>query len=332
MMADDLLLGGIEAGGTKFLCALADGEGRILDEVRIATTTPAQTLGAAVRFFEDARDTRGPISALSIGSFGPLSLNPAAHDHGAITSTPKPGWQDTDLLAPFRHLVAAPLALDTDVNCAAIGEHLFGSGRGLDTFCYITVGTGIGVGIFVGGSAHGGANHPEAGHIPVPRAPGDADFAGICPFHGDCLEGLACGPAMKARWGVPAETLPLDHAAWDIEADYLAGLCTTLSYVVRPDRIILGGGVMQAGHMYTRVRTRLAEKLAGYDASLRALSMDDYLVAPTAGASAGLTGALALSYRTAARQWPMHWHAHLNVRDDSLHPQGMPLAAGGRDV
>jgi fructokinase len=303
----DILLGGIEAGGTKILCAVADMDGSVIADLRIATTTPAETLDAASRFFETVIAERGPLAALAIGSFGPLSLNPAAPDYGRITSTPKPGWQDVDIVGHIRRTVAAPILLDTDVNAAAVGEHLFGSGQGLESFCYVTVGTGIGVGLFINGAPHGGANHPEAGHIVLPRAPGDAQFAGICPYHGDCLEGLACGPAMEARWGQAAETLAPDHAGWDIEADYLAGLCATLTYTVRPDRIIIGGGVMQNAALYGRVRRLLRAKLAGYDASMRNLDMDDYVAAPSAGPSAGLTGALALAHRTATRRWPTRW-------------------------
>lgn len=305
-MSDPLLLGGIEAGGTKFLCAVTDRDGSTLQETRIATTTPAETLGAASSFFRDAQRAHGRLSALSIGSFGPLSLNPLAADHGYITSTPKPFWKNVDLLSHFRQSIDAPMTLDTDVNYAAVGERLFGSGQGLDSFAYVTIGTGIGVGLLIGGMPHGGANHPEAGHIQVPRAAGDATFAGICPFHGDCLEGLACGPAMHARWGVPAEQLAADHEAWSIEAEYVAALCATLTYVVRPDRIILGGGVMQP-QLYPRVRQALVARLAGYDASMRTIDMDDYIAAPTAGSSAGLNGALAVAYRTVTRQWPMHW-------------------------
>ena len=306
-MSDRMLLGGVEAGGTKFLCGVADENGVILDQVRIPTTTPGETLGAASAFFDQAAKAHGPLSALSIGSFGPLSLRQTAADYGSITSTPKVGWSDVDLLGHFRRRLDIPMALDTDVNCAAVGELLFGSGRGLDTFCYVTIGTGIGVGLLIGGAPHGGANHPEAGHIRLPRAMGDQAFEGICPFHGDCLEGLACGPAMQARWGVPAEDLPPHHPAWAIEADYIAGLCAALTYIVRPDRIIIGGGVMQQGNMYELVRRTLWRKLADYDASVRDLDMDVYVAPPTAGASAGLTGALAIAHRTITRQWPMHW-------------------------
>jgi fructokinase len=305
-MHRDLLIGGIEAGGTKFICGVADGDGNILEETRIPTGSPADTLGAVTQFFALSIAERGPLSALSVGSFGPLSLNPVAADYGRITSTPKIAWQDVDILGHLGREFSLPMTLDTDVNCAAVGERLFGSGQGLDTFCYVTVGTGIGVGVLIDGAPHG---------IRLPRAPGDENFPGICPYHGDCLEGLASGPAMNARWGKPAETLPADHPAWDIEADYLAGLCATITYLVRPDRIILGGGVMQSPTTYPQVRGRLVEKLAGYDASMRSLDMDDYIAAPTAGASAGLTGALALAYRTAVRQWPTHW---------SVAPQSAP--------
>lgn len=307
MSHSPLTLGAIEAGGTKILCGVADQDGRLLAHTRIATTNPIETIGAARDFFAAQADAGLPLDALSIGSFGPLSLDPVAKDYGAITSTPKRGWADFDFVGFLRKSIAAPITIDTDVNCAAVGEGLFGSGRGLDTFCYVTVGTGIGVGVFIDGSPHGGANHPEAGHIRLPRAPGDTDFTGICPYHGDCLEGLASGPAIMARWGVAGEDLPLSHPAWDIEADYLAGLCATLTYIVRPDRIILGGGVMASPTMHARVKQALVAKLAGYDASIRALDMDEYVVAPTAGPSAGLTGALALAYRTVTRQWPVHW-------------------------
>lgn len=307
MTEGSLLLGAIEAGGTKFLCAVSDSTGRVLQECRIPTTSPDETLGAAKKFFAQCIEAHGPLSAVGIGSFGPLSLNPLADDYGYITSTPKLGWQDTDLLGQLRPVLRAPISLDTDVNCAAIGEHLFGSGRGHDTFCYVTIGTGIGMGMFVAGAPHGGANHPEAGHIMLPRAAGDTDFAGICPFHGDCLEGLASGPAMKARWGRGAETLPPDHRAWEIEADYIGGLCATLTYTVRPDRIILGGGVMDGPTMYDRVGNALEAKLAGYDSSIRTIDLQNYVARPTAGESAGLSGALALAHRTATRQWPAHW-------------------------
>lgn len=305
-MTDSILLGGIEAGGTKFICGVADIGGRIIEQVRIPTTTPDVTLEAVSAFFVEAQASHGRLAALAIGSFGPLSLQPDAPDYGAITTTPKNGWNNVNLLAHLRRELDVPMTLETDVNCSAIGERLFGSGRGLDSLCYITVGTGIGVGVMIGGAPHGGANHPEAGHIRLPRAKDDQAFAGICPFHGDCLEGLASGPALHARWGAPAETLAYDHPAWTLTAEYVAGLCTNLTYILRPQRIIIGGGVMQP-QMYGLVRQALTQQLGGYDASIRNLEMNDYVAHPTAGASAGLVGAFALAYRSVTGQWPRDW-------------------------
>jgi fructokinase len=279
----------------------------MLATVRIPTTTPNITLEAVAQFFEAATLKFGPLAAMAIGSFGPLSLNSAAPNFGHITSTPKPGWSDVDLLGFFGQRFAIAVILDTDVNSSAVGEWLFGNGRGLDSFCYVTIGTGIGVGLIVGGLPHGGANHPEAGHIRVPRALGDAEFEGHCPFHKDCLEGLASGPAMKARWGSRPPDIPIDHPAWEIEADYIATLCANLTYIVRPERIILGGGVMQMPHIYRLVREKLEAKLAGYDASIRNLDLQTYIARPKAGLSAGLWGAVASAYHLIEEEWPSHW-------------------------
>jgi fructokinase len=298
------LIGGIEAGGTKFNCGIARLDGTIIGRVRITTTTPGETLNEAARFFEEHIDQSGTLEALSIASFGPLSLDPKAADFGKITATPKPGWTNTDLVRYFQERLGTPILLDTDVNGAAVAEHLFGNARGLDTFCYVTVGTGIGVGTIAGGTPYRGANHLEAGHISVPRAPDDDQFKGICPFHGECLEGLACGPAMKARWGVSPMALPEDHPAWLVEADYIAALCANLTYIARPQCIIIGGGVMQRPHIYPLVRLALAEKLGGYDASLRDIDLDRYVVEPGVGAAAGLWGAIANAYRHIEGKWP----------------------------
>lgn len=314
------LLGGIEAGGTKFICGISDRDGDLIDTMRIPTRDPETTLRDAAEFFEAAVKRHGPLAALSLGSFGPLSLRPAAADFGHITSTPKPGWSGADLVGYFRRRLDVPVVIDTDVNCSATGEYLFGSGRGLETFCYATIGTGIGVGMIIDGKPHGGANHPEAGHIRVPRAFADLAFEGHCPFHGDCLEGLACGPAMEARWGKSASDLPDHHPAWPIEAEYIAGLCTNLTYLVRPDRIILGGGVMQRPHLYTLVRRALVVQLAGYDASIREIDLETYIAEPTAGASAGLTGALAMAYYALEGRWPTHWRPDLRKDEAAARP------------
>lgn len=310
------IIGGIEGGGTKFICGIADRDsGHILETCRVDTEAPAKTLGEVVRFFEEATARHGSLAAVGLGCFGPLSLNPQAADYGSITATAKAGWSHTALVKPLREALGISVALDTDVNCAALAEHLFGNGRGLDTLCYATVGTGIGVGVIVGGLPHGGANHPEAGHMLVPRADGDRDFAGICPFHTDCLEGLASGPAIAARWGRPAQMLPADHPAWAVEADYLGTLCLNLTYVLRPDRIILGGGVMQPTHMAAMVRQAFVRKLGGYDASISALDPEAYIVSPSLDGNAGLYGALALGSRSLTGHWPFEWANNIAVRD-----------------
>jgi fructokinase len=309
------LFGGIEAGGTKFICRIVDWDGTVLRTERIPTRTPTETLPSVARFFRNAAAELGSVAALSVGSFGPLALRPTATDFGSITSTPKPGWSNINLLTHFRDELSVPVLLDTDVNCAALGEHMFGSARGLDTFCYVTVGTGIGVGMIVNGLPYGGANHPEVGHIRVPRVPGDDVFQGCCPFHGDCLEGLACGPAIKARWGLSPTELPDCHPAWAIEADYIAALCANLSYIMRPERIIIGGGVMQRRHLYSLIRDSLSDKLAGYDASLRDIDLETYIAEPTSGDSAGVSGALMLAYRHVEKDWPKHWRT-------GAHPTG----------
>ena len=306
MSTQSILIGGVEAGGTKFICGVAAADGVIIDQIRISTTSPDETLDAVAAFFVDAQSRHGRLSALAIVSFGPLSLKSDAPDFGAITSTPKLGWSGVNLLARLGRFLDVPMTLDTDVNGAAVGERLFGSGQGLESFCYVTVGTGVGVGVMIDGAPHGGANHPEAGHIRLPRAKGDETFSGVCPFHGDCLEGLASGPALKARWGAAAETFSHDHPAWPMAAEYIAGLCTNLTYTLRPERIIIGGGVMQP-HMYDLVRHALVRQLGGYDASLRGLDMKTYIAAPTAGVSAGLIGAWALAYRSVTGTWPKGW-------------------------
>lgn len=291
------LLAAIEAGGTKFVCGLADREGQLIDECRIPTTTPGETLAAASAFFTAKASGIGRLKALAIGSFGPLVLERGRPDFGAIVSTPKPGWSDVNLVRHFEDALDVPVTIDTDVNSAGVGELLFGAGRGLDCFCYVTVGTGIGVGIIINGAPHGGANHPEAGHLLVRRAPGDAEFAGICPYHGDCLEGMACGPAVKARWGTPTSELSEGHQAWTFQAHYLAALCANLTYAVRPQRIIIGGGVMHRAFLYPMVRDELRRQLNGYDASVARIDMDEYIVPPGAGPSAGLLGAVAQARR-----------------------------------
>ncbi|MEM1229360.1 MAG: ROK family protein [Pseudomonadota bacterium] len=253
----------VEAGGTKFICAVADENGQIQSQTRIQTTTSERTLGEVVAFFRAQTLALGGLSAIAVGSFGPVDNDPSSHHYGYVLSTPKPGWSDTNLLGHLTSELNLPGVIDTDVNAAALGEYKFGAARECRSVCYVTVGTGVGVGLCIDGSCFPRSTHSEVGHIRVPRAHGDS-FEGICPYHQDCLEGLACGPALNARWGQPAETLPQNHPAWNIEAHYLACLCQNLVYTVRPDRIVLGGGVFNNGWLIDRVRAKLAESLAGY--------------------------------------------------------------------
>ena len=214
------LLGGIEAGGTKFVCALGRGPAELLAEARFPTTTPGETIARAIEFFRQAAGDEMP-AAVGIGSFGPIDADPESPTFGHITSTPKPGWAHTDLAGAVARALDVPVGFDTDVNAAALAEHRWGAARGLDTFAYLTVGTGIGGGAMVGGHLVHGLVHPEMGHLLIARREDD-DFPGVCPFHGGCLEGMASGPALEKRWGHAAEMLPDDHPAWDLEAHYLA--------------------------------------------------------------------------------------------------------------
>ncbi len=285
-----MILGGVEAGGTKFVCLLGDDEGRILAERRFPTRGPDETLAEAVAALRDLSAETGPFAALGVGSFGPVDL-----ERGRFLQTPKPGWSGTDLLGPLRAAFDVPVALDTDVTGAALAEGRWGAARGLGTFAYITVGTGIGAGIVAGGRPLRGLPHPEAGHVAVPRVPGD-DFPGVCPFHGDCWEGMACGPAMAARWGVPAEELTgadRDRAV-DLEAAYIAAGIRALVYVVAPERVLLGGGVAGLPGLVPAVRAHLATALGGYP-GLPQHDDPAFVQAAGLGGSAGPLGALVLA-------------------------------------
>ena len=285
-------LGGIEAGGSKFVCAVGVGPDALRAEVRLPTGRPAETIGAALDFFA----AHGPVAALGLAAFGPLDLDPASPTWGFVTGTPKPGWAETDLAGPFRRALGVPVGFDTDVNGAALAEHRWGAGRGHDPLVYVTVGTGIGGGALVNGRLLHGLVHPEMGHLRVPRDAAADPFPGACPFHGDCLEGLASGHAIERRWGARAETLAADHPAWELEARYLglglAAIVTTLS----PRRIVMGGAVMTPAHLLPRVRSHLRAVLAGYVRAPAILDrLDDYVVRPELGDRAGVLGAIALA-------------------------------------
>jgi len=292
------LYGGIEAGGTKFICALGNGRGEILHEARIDTQDPAMTLAPVFRFFDAAETQYGPIKAFGVAAFGPLELRRESPRYGFITNTPKPGWANTDLLGIVQREVRRPVGFDTDVNGAALAEWRWGAGQQLESLVYVTVGTGIGAGVIHHGRPVHGLMHPEIGHIYVRRYPGDTEFAGICPFHGDCLEGLACGPAILARTGHALSQAGSSDAIWEIEADYLGQLCAQLVLMHSPQRIFLGGGVMHHARLFTGIRARMQHWLNGY-VPHDELQAADYITPPGLGSATGIRGALALAIDSA---------------------------------
>jgi fructokinase len=292
--------GGIEAGGTKFVCAVGTGPDDIRAEVRFPTTTPDETLDQAVTFFQE-QVRAAPLAAIGVASFGPVDLHPQSSTFGYVTGTVKPGWSYTDVVGYLERALNRPVGFDTDVNGAALGEHTWGAAQGLDTFLYLTVGTGIGGGGMVGGNLIHGLIHPEMGHIRVPHDLQADPYSGNCLFHGDCLEGLACGPALEERWGQPAETLLPDHPAWELEAHYLALGLQNYICTFSPQRILLGGGVMEQAHLFPQVRQKLQNLLNGYLKSPVILEeINRYIVPPSLGPRAGVLGAIALAIEAAA--------------------------------
>lgn len=288
------LLGGLEGGGTKFVCAVGTGPGDIRAEIRFPTTTPEETLARAIAFFRE----HAP-QAIGIASFGPLDLDPTSPTYGCVTATPKPGWAGTDLLGAFRHAFDLPLAFELDVNAAAFGEYIWvPQNRRLDSLVYYTIGTGIGAGVIVNGQIVHGLTHPEAGHIRLPHDRARDPFPGTCPFHGDCFEGLASGPALAARWGQSGDLLPADHPAWELEADYIAAALVNTILLLSPRRIVLGGGVMQRTHLFPLIRQRVKALLNDYVAStVFEGDLSDYIVPPALGNRSGVLGALAMAQK-----------------------------------
>ena len=290
-----MLFGAIETGGSKVICAVGTGPDDIRERIRIPTTTPSETLAEVTGFLlRHHRET--PLAAVGVGSFGPLDLRPGSPTYGHVAATPKPGWPFTNLLGPIREALNLPVALDTDVNAAALGEYRWGAGVGLDSLVYITVGTGIGGGAVVDGRPLHGASHPEMGHVRIPHDRSVDPFEGFCPYHVDCFEGLASGPAIKARWGRPAESLPDDHPAWDLEAIYLAAGIADIVLILSPQRIVMGGGVMMQLHLFPMIRQRVVELLHGYGVTEEIVNdIDDYIVPPSLGDDSGIAGAFALA-------------------------------------
>lgn len=279
--------GGIESGGSKWELAIGTGPDDLRASETIPTTTPAETIERAVDFF--ARS--GPVAALGIGSFGPVDARVGSPTWGYVTTTPKPGWANTDVAQEIRRRLGVPVAFDTDVNAAALGEHRWGAGRGLDTFMYVTVGTGIGGGAIVDGRLLHGVSHPEVGHLRVPHDRDADPFEGACPYHGDCLEGLASGTALAKRWGRPATEIEDDHA-WQLEARYLALGFLAVVAVLAPERIVVGGGVGSRAGLVERVRGELTELMNGY---FGVDGGDGFVTTPQLGTRSGVLGAIALA-------------------------------------
>jgi len=301
------LLGGVELGGTKCVCLIGTGPGDIRAQTSVPTgSNPAATLGRIDKIMCDWQVAHGPIRALGIASFGPINLARRSPTYGYITSTTKPGWSHTDILGRLSCGRAAQVGFDTDVNGAALAEKRWGAARDLEDFAYITVGTGVGVGLVVGGRSVFGCNHTELGHVRVVRTSGDT-WPGICKFHGDCVEGLASGPAIAARAGVAAADIAADDPAWGLAAHALAQLLHTMVLATAPQRILIGGGVMEARpDMLVQIRRRLRESLNGYiEIDELAGGIDRYVIAPGLGSLAGPLGALAVAADAHAASTPV---------------------------
>ncbi|MDO4483074.1 MAG: ROK family protein [Clostridia bacterium] len=288
-----LHFGALEAGGTKMVLSILDENRQILVRESIPTEPPSVTMPVMIDFFRNHQ-----VDSLGIGCFGPLDLNPASASYGSITKTPKLAWKDYPILSKFREALQIPCAIDTDVNAAALAEHAYGAAQGLGSCLYVTIGTGIGGGLVIDGKAVHGLVHPELGHMLLRPVERDPSPDGFCPYHKGCLEGLAAGPALEKRWGMPAFQIPEDHVAWDIEAYYLASMCHNAITAFSPEKIILGGGVMHQHFLFDKVRRLVAQSLNGYIASPAITDgANDYIVPPGCGENSGVLGAYLLARR-----------------------------------
>lgn len=289
-----MLIGALEAGGTKMVCSIGKLKGGILQRASFPTTEPETTISQIVGFI-----SQFDVKALGIGSFGPLDLNPDSPTYGHITKTPKAGWSDYPLMPELSRRIGVPTAIDTDVNAAALAEFEMGAGKGKRSLLYVTVGTGIGGGFVVEGNLVHGLVHPEIGHMFLAPLESDPMPGGVCPFHKGCLEGLASGPSIEKRWGLSAKLMSEEHPAWELEAAYLAQMCANMILAVSPEIIVLGGGVMQQMHLFPRIREKTLALLNGYVASpaVTPEGISSYIVPPALGINSGVTGALLLGAR-----------------------------------
>ena len=284
---------GIEGGGTTWKCVFADQGCEIINSHSIPTETPEKTLQSVIQFYKSCQKEFGEIIGIGVGSFGPANIDINSSNYGQITSTPKLGWSYFNVVKSLEKVFSAPVLFDTDVNVAAKAEYELGNASGLNNFAYVTVGTGIGVSVYMNGRVAQGDSHFESGHMLVPKHDADTNFDGVCQFHAGCLEGLASGPSIEKRWDQNPENLPDDHIAWDIESYYLGILCMNLSLVYRPNRIILGGGVMNRKCLFEKVRKQYSVMMSSYlDQSE---NLEDYIVAAGLPSQSGVMGALLLA-------------------------------------
>lgn len=287
---------GIEAGGTKFVCAVGNQSGEISERIVFSTEIPELTLPKIIAYIHQ-QSLNKKIVAIGIGCFGPIELDKKSFQYGSITATPKPGWKNFNIVSHLQNSYNIPIGFDTDVNAAAMGEHYWGAAKKSDHFIYLTVGTGIGGGAMIDGKLLHGALHPEMGHILIPQDTLRDPFPGICPYHHNCLEGLASGPALMKRWNVQsAMDLPPDHQAWDLEAFYLAAACANYTLTLSPQKIILGGGVMKQKNLFSKIHHYLPNILNGYIQHENiADKIKDYIIPTGLGENAGIAGAIALA-------------------------------------
>jgi fructokinase len=294
-MNNTQLFGGIEAGGTKFLCIVGSGPQHIKAQVRIETTTPDETLNKVIQFFQPYTKEK-KIKTIGVGCFGPLDLNPDSKSYGYITSTPKPGWRNTNVAGMLQREMNVSVAMDTDVNAAALGEFNWGASKGCDPSLYLTIGTGIGGGYIKDGKPLFGLLNPEMGHIQIQHDLKLDPFPGSCPFHKDCFEGLASGPAIQRRLNVRGETISDDHPFWEIESAYIASALANYILVLSPKKIVLGGGIMQRLILFPIIKRKVKEALNDYIQSPSVLeNIVTYIVPPGLGNQSGVLGALALA-------------------------------------
>lgn len=281
-----MLVGAIEAGGTKFVCAIGNEKNEIIERVSFPTTTPEETLRSVFNFFDQYS-----LASIGIGSFGPIDINESSDKYGYILSTPKIPWKNFNFLGAMKERYSIPIGWTTDVNAAALGESKFGAAKGLKNTMYITIGTGIGAGAIVNGELLAGIGHPEMGHLLV--RPHDKDgYEGFCPYHGNCLEGMAAGPSINGRLGRAGKDVDVDHEVWEFMSYYIGQALVAYTVILRPERIVLGGGVMNAPGMLEKVKKQFSSLLANY---VPIPELDNYLVKPGLGDNAGITGSIILA-------------------------------------